>query len=221
MTKELTAYTDQRLVESFLGGEPRAFGELVRRYRRAMLSAAQRRLGDPNSAEDAVQDTWLQGFRYLSSFDTTRNFRTWLWTILLRQCAHTGRRLHRQSGPTSGPHLESVATHDAPSERLDGLERFEEVRLMLSRLPPGQSEAIRLRFLDGLPFQQIAERLGCSLAAAKQRVRAGLLRLSQEVQRTSTGDLGGGVVHRGASHRGAAPPGGGDAADFGSGRPRT
>ncbi|HQU44407.1 MAG TPA: RNA polymerase sigma factor, partial [Pirellulales bacterium] len=78
--------SDRQLMRQAQEGDRAAFAEIVRRYRPALLRVAQSRLGRPDWAEDAVQETLLAAFQWRGSYRETNNFRTWLWTILLNQC---------------------------------------------------------------------------------------------------------------------------------------
>jgi RNA polymerase sigma-70 factor (ECF subfamily) len=66
-----------------------------------------------------------------------------------------------------------------PLERMLAAERAALLAGLLAELPVAQSDALRLRFFGELKFQEIADATGCSLLTAKNRVRLGLLRLSQ------------------------------------------
>ncbi len=69
-----------------------------------------------------------------------------------------------------------------PEEPVLAAERRVLLEQLLDRLPREQGQALRLRFFEGLKFQQIADQTGCSLATAKHRVRVGLERLAQAVR---------------------------------------
>ena len=73
-------------------GELEQFATLIRRYQPALLRVARSRLGDATWAEDVVQETFLAVYKARHTYDPRRNFRTWLWTILINQCHTHGQR---------------------------------------------------------------------------------------------------------------------------------
>jgi RNA polymerase sigma-70 factor (ECF subfamily) len=135
-----------------------------------------------------VQETLLAAFRWRMSFKLDRNFRTWLWTILLNQCHRDYKRRTRGAETVSlvGPvhsndqaqPLDPLCRAPSPLENILAKERAELVDQLLTRLPLPQADALRLRFFAGLKFQEIADTMGCSLPTAKNRVRWGLARMA-------------------------------------------
>lgn len=177
--------TDRELMERIQAGEVECFDQLVRRHRRALLRAASNKLGNAEWAEDVVQETFLAVFASRATFDPGFSFRTWLWTILLNLCRRQWKR--REVRPRETPlddasHVDFAA---ASIETENGLfsalrtERHQQVAALLSRLPPLQADALRLRFFGELPFAEIAQVMECSLSGAKVRVRHGLENLAR------------------------------------------
>jgi len=176
---------DSTLIAAVLAGQSERFGEIARRYRGALWRAAKSRLGRSEAADDAVQETLLSAFKWLASYDSRFSFRTWLWTILLNQCRRSlgkiAKRREQQvdSADSATSLAELVGREVCPHETALIQERAELLERLLARLPEAQADALRLRFFGDLKFQEIADVLGCSLATAKNRVRAGLLQLAQ------------------------------------------
>ena len=180
---------DGMLIAAVLAGEREAFAHLVTRYQGPLFKAAVSRLGQRALAEDVVQETFLCALKWLASYDSRYSFRTWLWTILLNQCARQGKREARQSNVATSCQL--VADHVARSREnpehspLDAVLAREDGRLvheLLARLPEVQADALRLRFFGGLTFKEIAAAMRCSEPGAKHRVKTGLLTLAQWIQ---------------------------------------
>lgn len=170
-------------------GELEQFATLIRRYQPALLRVARSRLGDASWAEDVVQETLLAVYKARHTYDPQRNFRTWLWTILINQCHAHGQRRSRWLRIFSWPARDEAddaslpEPHEEPAgeplTQLLAAERAALLEELLSQLSTPQADALRLRFFGELKFQEIADTLGCSLLTAKNRVRVGLLRLSQ------------------------------------------
>src|SRR5882762_9574479 len=79
--EQLRAMDDAEIVTSFLGGEERAFRELVERYQTRLLNFIYRTIGDRERAEDLVQEAFIRIYRHIHRFDTTKKFSTWAYTI--------------------------------------------------------------------------------------------------------------------------------------------
>ena len=78
---KLGEMTDSVVVQASLDGDPRAFGELVRRYDRRLLNFVYRTIGDRERGQDLVQETFVRVYRHLHRFDQTKKFSTWIYTI--------------------------------------------------------------------------------------------------------------------------------------------
>ena len=172
---------DGMLVAAALGGDEEAFALLMRRYQPALLRVAVSRLGKRELAEEAVQETFLAAHRWLATYDSRYSFRTWLWSVLLSQCARHGKRESRQLGEAL--RMESVGESTSPLAVLLARESRERIHALLARLPTPQADALRLRFFAGLSFPEIAAAMECSEAGAKHRVKTGLVKLGEWLKR--------------------------------------
>jgi RNA polymerase sigma-70 factor (ECF subfamily) len=190
--------SDGTVVQAVLEGRREQFGLLVARYQSPLILTAESRLGRRDWAEDVVQETFLCAFKWLATYDSRYSFRTWLWTILINQCRRQYKRLSKRSGEVSwdamrqGGDAAGAGPRDERSElpltRLLAEERRNRLRQLLQQLPDVQADALRLRFFGGLKFQEIADAMGCSLSSAKNRVRWGLMRLSEKMNDESQRD---------------------------------
>ncbi len=192
MTESILQQSDADLFARVQAGDADAFSELVRRYQTALVRVAHSRLGRVDWAEDVVQETFLSAFKSCASYDARYGFRTWLWTILLNQCAgHYQRRMRSvplDPWPSEPDEAASAAGDErgetSPLGRLLAKERAAELESLLLELSVVQADALRLRFFGGLKFQEIADAMQCSLNTAKNRVRWGLMRMAELMQTT-------------------------------------
>ena len=156
------------------------FANLVGRYQSGLFRFAQSKLRSRTLAEDAVQDAFLAAFRSRASFDASRNFRGWLWTILVNVCHRIeATRVRRKETALAGHDVTAVG-QDAAAR----LERIEQQRLLttlLDRLPDQQADAVRMRFFGELNYGEIGEVMLCSPATAKSRVRYGLEKMARSL----------------------------------------
>ncbi len=202
----LDELSDSQLMLAAQQGRRECFAQLVRRYQSRLVRVAESRLGRRDWAEDAVQETLLAAYRSRKTFQLEKNFRTWLWTILLNQCRRQYKRRTRRrevaalwgagdvdprdSATPSRP-VEPQSLLPSPLSALLAKERAAQLDAFLAQLTPPQADALRLRFFAGLKFLEIAETMECSLLTAKNRVRYGLARMAQLVataDKSSGGD---------------------------------
>lgn len=136
---------------------------------------------------DCFQETILSALRAYPRLRNAENLRGWLFTIAHRKVIDHARRRTRQAVPVGDP-LEPVAAAGRagsvgvsagtdPGDALADGEVWAAVKL----LPAKQRSAVVQRYLLDRPYEEIAAVIGCSEAAARQSVRAGLRRLRQEV----------------------------------------
>lgn len=143
------------------------FWSLVERHADELLAHARRLVGD--DAEDVVQEALLRGLRSYPRLAHGDHLRAWLYRITTTTAFdHTAKR--------NGEVLVDVVPEHAEPHEVDG--RFDE---LVMGLPATQRSALRLRFVDDLAYDDIAGRLGCSSAAARQRVSAAVRSLREKM----------------------------------------
>ena len=126
----------------------------------------------PHHGPDCFQEAIVSALRAYPELPDTRNLRGWLFTIAHHKVLDHHRATARRPVPV--PELPEPGTTDGPA--LD-----DDLWVAVGRLPEKQRGAIALRYLGDLPYAEIGVVLGCSEAAARQNVRAGLAALRQEV----------------------------------------
>ncbi|MBI3608164.1 MAG: RNA polymerase sigma factor SigZ [Nitrospirae bacterium] len=136
-------------------------------YRIALRRFIQRRVSDPDLAEDLVQEVFLKIHAKIGTLNDRRRIRGWLYQIARHAIIDAYRR-HRPTEDLSET-WPDVAPDDVPP--LEILAAC--VRPMIERLPAAYRDAVFLSELEGLTQQQVGHRLGISLSAAKSRVQRG------------------------------------------------
>ncbi len=162
---------EEALVAAFLVGDDDAFGELVRRHERLVISMVRRYTRTPEDARDLAQRTFLRAFtaaRRALGRDPQGAFpfRRWLIRIAVNLAKNHLRnelRFDRIALEALGP------TEVAPvgPEALLRAERSRRLRAEVLRLPRRQREVLTLRIDAELPFAEIADALGITENAAK------------------------------------------------------
>ena len=160
--------------------EPSAFRELYERYAAAVHAYHRRRTRDRDAALDLTAETFAQAWLARRRFrdEAGGSAGPWLYGIARNVLVLSVRRgrLERAACEKLGL-LREVAAAEPDESWLDGLDEA------LAELPDGQQHAIRLRVVDDLAYEQVAQELGTTPQAARVRVHRGLAAL-----RTRLGD---------------------------------
>ena len=181
---------EDALVAAFLVGDDDAFGELVRRNERTVLSIVRRYARTPDDARDLAQRTFLRAFeaaRRALRRGSRRDpvpFRRWLLRVAVNLAKnHVRDEARRLRAPIALVEAEATAEEDTVTAP-DALARAEDaarLRLAVVSLPRRQREVLTLRIDAELPFAEIADALGITENAAKvtfhhatRRLRAAL-----------------------------------------------
>jgi len=177
----------ERLATDAVDGDPVAAAALVRATQSDVwrLCAA---LGDPQSADDLTQETYLRAFGALHRFEGRSSLRTWLLVIARRVCADAirSRRRRRLTLVREDADLEALAGGDGADRVGEGAV----VRDLLARLDADRREAFALTQLLGLPYAEAAEVVGCPVGTIRSRVaraRADLVEGLAERDRAAQG----------------------------------
>jgi RNA polymerase sigma-70 factor, ECF subfamily len=160
-------------------GDPVAVELAYDRYGGMAYGLALRILGDPDQAEDVVQEVFLRVWDNPASFEPTRgSFRTWLLTLVRNRSIDVLRGRQRRALPIELPaDLKDGSAGADPWQTLALNLEQQAIRKGLDLLPKEQREAIELAYLGGYTHAEIAERLRTPLGTVKGRLRLGLEKL--------------------------------------------
>ena len=167
--------------------DPEAFTELYRRHAEDLLRYFARRTLDPEAAAELVAETFAQAFASRMTY-TERgvNGVAWLYGVARHQL---GRFFRTGRVDAAARWRLGMPKRDLPGddyERIEDLIDFAPIREALGEaletLSDDQREAMRLHVLDELPYAEVAKRLACTEASARQRVSRGLRRLALVLQ---------------------------------------
>jgi RNA polymerase sigma-70 factor (ECF subfamily) len=177
---ELADLTDSQVVQRFLAGDPRAFGELVGRYDKRLINFVYRTVGDRERAQDLVQETFVRVYRHLHRFDQTKKFSTWIYTIAGNLAKNELRNRSRnpmvlfQTIKKNWEADHRPLEWEDPKLRPDDLFRKRHLREMVEgaveELPEHHRMVFVLRELEGKTYEEIAEITGCNLGTVKSRL---------------------------------------------------
>ena len=179
---------DATLMQQLLRKDVSAFEELYERHSRIVYSLVLRILRQGTTAEEVVQDVFLQLWRNSARYDLSRPFVPWLLTLARNRALDhlrlkSERQRRREEQTEEFPQIATAAPEY--EKALDEKRRAERVRSLMGSLPAAQKKAIELAYFEGLSHSEIAASLHEPLGTVKSWIRNGLLRLKEELQATS------------------------------------
>jgi RNA polymerase sigma-70 factor, ECF subfamily len=198
----LSTPTDEQLVQKYRDGDAAAFEELVRRHHDDLIRFLIRLAGNRAVAEDAFQETFLQVHLSADTFDTSRRFKPWLFTIAANKARDALRRSARRktldlsapiagggggggNGPDSGARtyvdLMEVDVPQ-PDQQLKDSERNELVQKAVDELPWSLREILLLAYFQRMSYNQIADSLEIPLGTVKSRLHSAVAAFSKKYQ---------------------------------------
>lgn len=184
--------SDEALLAAYQVGDKQSFVTLVSRYQRELFHFLVRFLGNRAAAEDIFQETFLQVHQSADSFDLSRRFKPWLFTI----AANKARDLIRsQSRRPTNPLQASIApgdeeggefidlmqsTVELPEEPMARKETQDKVQQVVNSLPEHLREILMLSYFSMFPYRQIADILGIPLGTVKSRLHAAVATFAEK-----------------------------------------
>ena len=183
MAAESYKRSDEELLTAHIDSDSSAFPELIDRYKNDLLHFLMRFVGSRAAAEDVFQDSFLQIHISAETFDPTRRFKPWLFTI----AANKGRDWHRKhskrtvlslsqdvGGEGEGTRFVDLMESDQelPDAKLIDSEQVEKVRDAVEQLPSHLREILLLSYFQQMSYVQIAGSLQIPLGTVKSRLHA-------------------------------------------------
>lgn len=175
--------SDEKLVEAYREGSDEAFGVLVGRYATELFSFMARFTGNPESAQDLVQETFMQVHLAANDFDVERRFKPWLFTIAANKARDLLRKHSRNkeiglytrvAGQDEECSLADLV-HDETEPVESGLEAAdlsEAVKEQIDRLPEHLRLVLMLSYYHGFPHKEISQMLSIPVGTVKSRLHS-------------------------------------------------
>ena len=180
----LESLSDEQLVARYRQGRPEAFELLVQRFRQELFHFLIRFVNNRAVAEDLFQETFLQVHLSVETFDVSRNFKPWLFTIGANKARDWLRKNTRQqaaplsalvdSTQSDGPTFVDLLEADLPLpvENLEKQEVRELVQQVVESLPDHLREVLVLAYFNKFAYKEIAAMLSIPLGTVKSRLHA-------------------------------------------------
>ena len=173
--------SDTMLVERTVAGDQKAFELLVIKYERRIQRLIGRMVRDVDLVEDSAQETFIRAYRALAQFRGEAQFYTWLYRIAVNTAKKALMDLKRN--PTvsensfksddddeTSPLENELTTSETPESLLAGKEIAQMVNTAMEALPEELRQAITLREIEGLSYEEISEVMNCPIGTVRSRI---------------------------------------------------
>ena len=166
---------DEIAIEKCRNGEREAFRHLVEKYQRQAISHATAILGSREDALDAAQEAFIDAFKALKQFDSSRPFYPWFYVLLRNRCFKLAARKRETESIDETVIVAPNST--AQSERILALENA------LRSLDMEDREIVTLKYFDGLSYNELAERLQIPKGTVMSRLFHARKKLQAKLER--------------------------------------
>jgi RNA polymerase sigma-70 factor, ECF subfamily len=169
---------DQELVRRVQRGDAAAFDLLVRKYQHRIAGLISRYIADWSEVQDVAQETFVRAWRAIGNFRGDAQFYTWLHRIAVNTAKNHLVAQNRRP-PTADIDAEDAAQfesggrlrdHDTPERELIRQQVERTVMQAVGGLPADLREAITLREVEGLSYEEIAVRMDCPIGTVRSRI---------------------------------------------------
>ena len=185
--------SDALLVQRAVAGDQKAFELLVIKYQRRIQRLIGRMVRDVDLVEDISQETFIRAYRALRQFRGDAQFYTWLYRIAVNTAKKTLMDLKRnptisensfKSGDNdeTSPFENELTNEETPDAVLASKEIAEMVNAAMLALPDELQQAITLREIEGLSYEEIAEVMSCPIGTVRSRIFRAREAISEKIK---------------------------------------
>jgi len=174
----MTDQEDQRLLTLVKKGNKKAFDSLVIKYQQRVIQLVSRYVQNPSDAQDVSQDVFIKVYRAIPNFRGDSAFYTWIYRIAVNTAKNylvskARRAANKEVEPEVAEQFEInslLKDPDSPEHLVLTEEIRQAIVKVLDNLPEELKQAITLRELEGLDYQQIAEKMDCPVGTVRSRI---------------------------------------------------
>lgn len=194
--------SDLLLVQRAVAGNQRAFELLVLKYQRRVARLVARMVRDSDLVDDVVQETFIRAYRALHQFRGDAQFYTWLYRIavntakkalvdlrrnpVMNESSLRGRDDDDETSTVSN----ELSSEETPETVLAAKEIGEAVNSAMDALPEDLRQAVTLREIEGLSYDEIAEVMNCPIGTVRSRIFRAREAISAKVKPLLTNQTG-------------------------------
>lgn len=181
--------TDEQLIALFQQGNNYAFDLLVKRFKDSLTNYTFRYLGDYDECDDVVQETFVRVFKNKDSYKPLAKFSTWIYTIatnLAKTRLHQKQKVNIFSFPKSkepGDRFEVIDAGYSLDNITDSILLEKIIQNALDKIPAKYKEAVILRDIQELSYEEISEIMKTNVGTVKSRINRGREQLRKILER--------------------------------------
>ena len=176
---------ESKLIRRAADGSADAFNALMGMHERRMYAVALRMCGNPEDAQDCLQEAMLRIFRSISGFKAQSSFSTWVYRITMNTCLDELRRRKNRPNTSLDGLLDAGWSpsddEDTPERHAMRGEARQALRRFIGELPEDMRAAVVLRDVEGYSYDEIAEILNTNVGTIKSRISRGREKLRERI----------------------------------------
>ena len=186
--KNYQKLTDEVVIKKFQQGDLVAFDVVVARYKEQLINYVYTFVGDKSDAEDLVQDTFVKIYRFKQSYKNIAKFSTWIYTVAGNLAKSELRKRKRQqlypiSSLSNGEkEFEAVETRINSDDMTDSSVKKDLIKKAIKTLPKHYQDVIRMREIDNLSYEEIAESTHLPIGTVRSRINRARIRLQNKLK---------------------------------------
>ena len=185
LKKDYSTYKDEDLMRFFLKGDQKAFEQIYDRYESYMVNFFYRKLwSDRIKAEDFTHDLFTKIIDKPESYDPSRSFKTWLFSVANNMCKNEYKKQEIRK-PTGYDLPEGMDAKDQGVLQDVGVDRNsfnEQLKIELNKLGEKHKEVFMLRHFEGLSLKEIGETLAINTGTVKSRLHLATKTLASKLE---------------------------------------
>ncbi|MBT6288455.1 MAG: sigma-70 family RNA polymerase sigma factor [Oceanospirillales bacterium] len=190
--QKVEAENDQLLVDRARLGDRHAFDLLVLKYQSRLLSLVNRLVSNQSDALDVLQDTFVKAYRSLHTFRGESAFYTWLYRIAVNTAKnHLASKLKESKDVSvddeATGELSVLQDFSAPDEEAGAEELQRAILHAIEQLPDDLKQALTLRELEGMSYDEIALAMNCPIGTVRSRIFRARDQVVQEISQQFPG----------------------------------
>jgi RNA polymerase sigma-70 factor, ECF subfamily len=185
--------SDLMLVERTVAGDQKAFELLVVKYQRRIQRLIGRMVRDVDLVEDIAQETFIRAYRALHQFRGDAQFYTWLYRIAVNTAKKSLMELKRDPTVSESffktddddetkPHGNELIADETPESVFAAKEIAAVVNAAIAAMPEDLRQAVTLREIDGLSYEEISSVMNCPIGTVRSRIFRAREAISQKVK---------------------------------------
>lgn len=168
-------HDDKKLIQDFLAGDDTAYAKLLEKYLKPVYNFLRTFVRDQDALDDLTQATFIKAWKNLKSFDTEKNFKTWLFAIA-KNTAYDFLKKKKTipfsefSDEQGNNALENISADEIlPLEMLEKAEQEQVFEKKLTQLPADYQALLLLRYKENFSLQEISQILNIPYNTTKSR----------------------------------------------------